>query len=146
MRVFLCVSLVITKVSAGPNLFSASIIASQVCPQLRKSRPRLHWSHITLCSFDSGTSTPFVTCVQLRINCHLLQQTMQSYCICMKKQPQCLPSPLYCFSCGRFRSPGLYILHMLSDSRPPAAKHLLLCERCEFADMLMLLFPSRRAV
>lgn len=37
MRVFLCVSLVITKVSAGPSFFSASIIAAEVGPRLHKS-------------------------------------------------------------------------------------------------------------
>lgn len=37
----------------------------------------------------------------------------------------------------------IYIPHMLSDSRPPAAKHSLPCEGCQFVYMLMLLFPSR---
>lgn len=46
MGVFLCVSLVITKVSAGPSLFSASIIAAEVGPPLRKSGRWLHWNHI----------------------------------------------------------------------------------------------------
>lgn len=82
------------------------------------------------------------------INCHSLQWTMQSYFICIKTQPgpQCLPShSIPSPSCGVLQ-PWLYIPRMLSDSRLPAAKHLLLCEWCEFVYMLMLLFPSRPAV
>lgn len=78
---------------------------------------------------------------------------MQICFICIETwpRPQCLPShsipppttlPTLLW---RVLRPWIYIYipHMLSDSRPPAAKHSLPCEGCQFVYMLMLLFPSR---
>lgn len=72
-------------------------------------------------------------------------------CIETRPRPQCLPShsipPPTTLPTLLWRvlwpSIYIYIPHMLSDSRPPAAKHSLPCEGCQFVYMLMLLFPSR---
>lgn len=128
MRIFLRVSLIITKVSAGPSLFSASIIAAEVGALLCKRQKWLHRNHISHGSFIHGLEPHARHAFVPYINRYSQQWTAQCYFICIKTQsrPWCLPShSIPRALLWRALQPCLYIPHMLSDSRPPAAKHLL---------------------
>ena len=150
MRVFLRVSLIITKVGAGPRFFTASTIAAEVGPQLHKKKKKLKMTPLNLISHGSSFRD-FQPPQRPDMRPALYQPSaaavgrMQSCFICIAARASRFALPLYSPPPrGVFCGPGyIYIPHMLSDSRPPAAEHSLPCEGCQFVYMLMLLFPSR---
>lgn len=146
MRIFLCVSLIITKVSAGPSLFSASIIAAEVGALLCKRQKWLHRNHISHGSFIHGLephARHAFSPISTDTHCSGLRNATS---FALRRSPDldvCPPTLFLGPSCGVLYSPA-YIFHTCwVTAGLPQQNTCSLREWCEFVYMLMLLFPSR---